>query len=78
MLRMLNLHALALRGDGLRPELKRVFEEHARPTMLGPEVVPFDAINNMRLSGPPAAARATTICPERMARFPGWLGRQTS
>lgn len=78
MLRMLNLHALALRGDGLCPELKRVFEEHARPTMLGPDVVAFDAINNMRLSGPPATARATHDLSRKDGALSRWAGRQTS
>ncbi|TDG20991.1 hypothetical protein EYW47_24090 [Paraburkholderia silviterrae] len=32
MLPLLSLHALAAqRGDGLRPELKALFERHARP-----------------------------------------------
>jgi hypothetical protein len=72
MLGMLSLHALAMRrGDGLRPELKRVFEEHARPTMPGSNVVPFDTTNNTRPSGPPAPARVPHDLPEGGDAFPG-------
>ncbi|WP_157016189.1 hypothetical protein [Mesorhizobium xinjiangense] len=76
MLGMLNLHALALHdGDGLRPELKKLFEDRTRPTLHGPNVVAFDADTATRLSGPPAPKQAPDELPDGVVRFPGRAGR---